>query len=140
MPYISQRQFLVQVEHDDIPGYFMQKSGGNVSADSNKIYGGGQRTPAIITGIPDVENVTIARAFDSVRDTLMLKNIRDMVGVLTTDIKVVEVDADLAAVSGGTTVYSDCVLVGISEPEYESSSGDAASVQLEFAVTSVATV
>ena len=139
MTYISQRQFLVECSHEDIEGYFMQKSGGNKSADSNKIYGGGSSTPAIITGIADVENVTIGRAFDATRDTAMLKTIRDQVGVLVTDIIVAEVDADLKPVAGGTITYSDRVLVGISEPEYESSSGDAAAVQLEFAVTSVAT-
>lgn len=138
MTYISQRQFLVEVDDDNIDGYFMQKSGGNSSADSNKIYGGGEKTPYIVTGITDIENITISRAYDSVRDGAMLKVIRPQVGSLTTSIKVTECTADYEPIPGGQVVYSGCVLVGISEPEYESSSGDAAAVQLEFAVKSVA--
>lgn len=136
--YISQRQFLVEVSDDAIPGYWMQKSGGNVSADANKVYGGGSKTPFILTGIPNVDNVTIARAFDAARDTKMLNDIREQVGVLETSLSVTEVDNDFNAITDGQTVYSPAVLVGISEPEYESTSADAAMVQLEFAVVSVA--
>lgn len=136
--YLSQRQFLVEASHDDIPGYWMQKSGGNSSADSNKIYGGGDKTPFIVTGITDVENITISRAYDSVRDGSMVDAIRPQIGSLVTSITVTECTVDYEPIDGGSTVYSDCVLVGISEPEFESSSGDAAAIQLEFAVKSVA--
>lgn len=138
--YLSQRQFLVEVDHDSITGYWMQKSGGNSSADSNKIYAGGDKTPYIVTGITDVENVTISRAYDAARDGQMLQDIRGQVGSLTTEIKVSECTVDYEPISGGvgSIVYSKCVLVGISEPEFESSSGDAAAIQLEFAVQGIA--
>ena len=134
MAFISQRQYVVTV--DRIEGKFMTKGGGSVSADSTKIYDGGTKTPAIITGISEVENITVGRAFDTSRDRAMLQTLRSQVGRFTTTIKVQETDADYVAV-GNPVVYADAVLVGITEPEYDSGSGDPAMVELEFACRSV---
>lgn len=134
MAFISQRQYVVTV--DNIEGKFMTKGGGSVSADSTKIYNGGSKTPAIITGISEVENITVGRAFDSSRDRAMLQTLRSQVGRYVTTIKVQETDADYVAV-GNPVVYADAVLVGITEPEYDSGSGDPAMVELEFACSSV---
>ena len=130
MAFISQRQYVVTV--DRIVGNFMTKGGGSVSADSTKIYDGGTKTPAIITGISEVENITVGRAFDTTRDRAMLQTLRSQVGRFETTIKVQETDADYVAV-GSPTVYANAVLVGITEPEYDSGSGDPAMVELEFA-------
>lgn len=134
MAFISQRQYVVTI--DRIEGKFMTKSGGSVSADSTKIYNGGEKTPSIITGISEVENITVGRAFDTTRDRAMLTTLRTQVGRFTTTIKVQETDADYVAV-GSPVVYADAVLVGITEPEYDSGSGDPAMVELEFACRSV---
>lgn len=134
MAFISQRQYVVTI--DRIEGKFMTKSGGSVSADSTKIYNGGEKTPSIITGISEVENITVGRAFDTTRDRTMLTTLRTQVGRFTTTIKVQETDADYVAV-GSPVVYADAVLVGITEPEYDSGSGDPAMVELEFACRSV---
>lgn len=135
MAFISQRQYVVTI--DRIEGKFMTKSGGSISADSTKIYNGGEKTPSIITGISEVENITVGRAFDNARDRAMLTTLRSQVGRFTTTIKVQETDADYVAV-GNPVVYADAVLVGITEPEYDSGSGDPAMVELEFACRSVA--
>ena len=134
MAFISQRQYVVTI--DRIEGKFMTKSGGSISADSTKIYNGGEKTPSIITGISEVENITVGRAFDNARDRAMLATLRPQVGRFTTTIKVQETDADYVAV-GNPVVYADAVLVGITEPEYDSGSGDPAMVELEFACRSV---
>lgn len=136
MAFISQRQFIVTVDGVGTANKFMTKGGGSVSADSTKIYDGGSKTPAIITGISEVENITVGRAFDTARDRAMLKDLRQKVGTFTTTIKVQETDSEYAAV-GNPVVYADAVLVGITEPEYDSGSGDPAMVELEFACVSV---
>ena len=136
MAFISQRQFIVTVDGVGTANKFMTKGGGSVSADSTKIYDGGSKTPAIITGISEVENITVGRAFDNARDRAMLATLRPQVGRFTTTIKVQETDADYVAV-GNPVVYADAVLVGITEPEYDSGSGDPAMVELEFACRSV---
>ena len=136
MAYISQRQFTVSI--DNIAGYFMTKGGGDLAADSNKIYPGGSKTPVIITGVSEVDNITVGRAFEAVRDRPILKTLRPLVGSFTTTIKVVDTDADFNATGGSTITYSNAVLVGITEPEYDSASGDPAMLELEFAIPSVA--
>lgn len=137
MAFISQRQFTVTV--DGITGVFMTKSGGGITSDATKIYSGGSEVPSIITGVPEIENITIGRAYDQGRDDAMLSTLRKQVGRFTTTITVQETDADYKTGTLKKAVYSNCKLVGITEPDYDSSSGDAAMVELEFAVSSVAT-
>lgn len=134
MAYSAQRQFLVNVS--GVAGYFMQKSGGGISSDSNKIYSGGSLTPEIITSPSEIENITVSRAYDQTRDEPILQTLRPKVGRYTTTISVQPTDQDLVAV-GKPSVYADVVLVGINEPDYDSSSGDIASFELEFAVKTV---
>lgn len=136
MAYISQRQFSVSVSGLD--GYFMTKGGGDLAADSNKIYPGGSKIPVIITGISEVDNITVGRAFDATRDRPMLKTLRPLVGTYTTTITMVDTDPDFNASQGSIITYSNAVLVGITEPEYDSASGDPAMIELEFAIPSVA--
>lgn len=135
MAYLSQRQYLVSLSGlpGTQPSYFMTKTGGNTSSDSSKVYGGGSKVPEIVTGIPETENVTVGRAYDPDRDQAVLAFLRDKVGTWTTTIIVVETDRDYNSLNKGTT-YSGSVLVGITEPDFESSSGDPAAFELEFAV------
>lgn len=136
MAFISQRQFTVTVS--GITGVFMTKSGGGITSDATKIYSGGSNTPSIITGVPEIENITIGRAYDQGRDDAMLSTLRSQVGRFAATITVQETDANYATGALKKAVYTG-VLVGITEPDYDSSSGDAAMVELEFAVSSVAT-
>jgi hypothetical protein len=134
MAFSAQRQFLVTIS--GIDGKFMTKSGGNISSDSNKIYNGGSTVPSIITSPSEVDNVTVSRAYDQTRDAPILQVLRPQVGRYTATITVQPADADLVAI-GKSSVYADAVLVGITEPDYDSSSGDVASFELEWAVATV---
>ena len=140
MAYISQRQFTVSITGGSggiaTPGVWMTKGGGDLAADSNKIYPGGQKVPVIITGISEVDNITVGRAFETDRDRPMLKALRAAVGTFTATITMTDTDADFVS-SQNNVVYSNSVLVGITEPEYDSASGDPAMIELEFAIPSV---
>ncbi len=135
--YISQRQFLVTLSADSgftqIPDNWMTKSGGNVTADSVKVYPGGSKDPVILTGIPEHDNITVSRAYDTTVDGEMLKTLREEVGSWRGSMTIVETNPDWVAIN--KTTYPVCVLVGINVPEYESTSSDPATIQLEFAVT-----
>ena len=135
MAFSAQRQFLVTV--DGMAGYFMSKTGGNIASDSAKIYDGGTLVPEIVTSPAEVENITISRAYKQERDDPILQNLRGKVGRHITTITVQQTDADLVPV-GSASVYAGAVLVGLTEPEFDSSSGDVASMELEFAVKAVA--
>lgn len=129
----SQRQFLVKVS--GIEGHFMTKTGGNVSADTSKVYDGGSITPDVLAGPAEVENITVSRAFDPQRDGSILKSLRQKVGRFTATITVTPTDRDLVAL-GNPVVYPNALLTGLSESDYDAASSDPATYELEFAIGS----
>lgn len=130
----SQRQFLVRV--GDIPGYFVTKSGGSITADVTKAYDGGDPSPDLIAAPPNVENLTLSRNFDPLRDGPILRNLRKQVGVFESTITVTATDRDYIA-ADEPVVYSPALLVGVTEPDADAGSGDQAMYSLEFAVSEV---
>lgn len=131
MPKSAQRQFLVKVS--GIDGYFSTKSGGNISADTNKHYDGGAIVPDVLASPAQAENVTVSRAFDVAVDPDRLAGLRAKVGRWRTTISVTPTDEDLIA-TGTPVVYPEALLVGMTEPDYDSSGGDVATWELEFAI------
>lgn len=128
----SARQFLVKVEGVD--GYWSTKSGGTVTAESTKVYDGGSLKPDIITNPPTAEDVSVTRPYDPQRDDEVIRQLLQLVGSWGTTVSVTPTDADLVAVAP-PRVYSDARLVGVVEPEVDSSSGDAAMVGLTFSIS-----
>jgi len=135
VPKSTQRQFLVKI--GGIDGYFATKTGGNITADSSKVYDGGDLTPDVLTGPSTPDNITCGRPYDPMRDGQVLRSLRRRVGSWTTVVSVTETDRDLVAI-GPPVTYPKAVLVGLSEPEVNAGSGDAAEFTLEFAVTRAA--
>ncbi|AYQ99242.1 tail tube protein [Brevibacterium phage Cantare] len=135
MPKSSARMFLVGV--GGIKGNFMTKSGGEITADANKVYDGGKLTPEVLAGPAEIGNITVTRAYDAKIDQAIINTMRKNVGIWETSISVTPTDRTLKAI-GKATTYSQCLLVGLTEPEYDASSGDAVTYELEFAVGSVA--
>lgn len=127
----SARNFLVKVEGVD--GLWSTKSGGNVSAESTKVYDGGSLKPDIITSPPTAEDVTVTRPFKPQRDDDMVRTLLQLVGSWTTTVSVTPTDSDMVALAP-PRVYSNAVLTGVQEPETDASSGDAAMVGLTFAI------
>lgn len=130
----AQRMFLVKV--DGIEGYFQTKTGGNITATGTKVFDGGSKVPDIIAGTPDTENITVARAYDSVRDGALCRALRQQVSSWVTTVSVTPTDADFNAVEQ-PTVYSNARLLEFHEYDVDSSSGDAAMFELVFGVGSV---
>lgn len=127
----AQRQFLVSVS--GIQGYFMTKSGGNISADSNKVYDGGSLVPDVLAGPAEADNITVSKGYDPAKDARLLASLRQQVGRFTATITVTPTDRDLVAVAE-PNVYPNALLVGLTEPDMDASSGDAATYELEFAI------
>lgn len=127
----AQRQFLVKVA--GIDGYFSTKTGGNVAADTSKVYDGGDPTPFVLASPAEAENVTVGRPYDALRDAPLLARLRGRVGRDSFTVSVTPLDRDYVVV-GAPTVYPDALLVAVNEPETDAGSGDAAMFELEFAV------
>ena len=131
----AQRQFLVKVA--GIEGYFATKSGGDITAETSKVYDGGSDTPDVLAGPAEVDDISCSRAYDLQRDEPILRQLRRQVGRFSTTVSVTPTDRDLIAV-GQPVVYPDALLTGVVEPETDASSGDAAEFELTFAVGKVA--
>lgn len=130
----AQRQFIVTVS--GIAGTFASKQGGNISAEASKVYDGGSLTPDVLAGPAEVENITVTRAYEYSRDAALLAKLRPKVGTLLTTITVTPTDANLVTL-GSPTIYPDALLIGLTEPETDASSGESSPYSLEFLVPRV---
>lgn len=127
----SARQFLVKVE--GVQGFFATKTGGNVAADSTKVYNGGSLKPAIISNPPEAEDVEVTRPYDPDRDDEDMRRLLQLVGSWETTVSVTPTDTDLVAIAK-PRVYPNARLVGVVEPEVDAASGDPATFGLTFAI------
>lgn len=130
----ANRQFLNKI--DGITGYFATKSGAEVTADSNKVWDGGELTPDVLASPAEVGDLTLARPYDADRDQPVLDFLITQVGFWRTTVSVTPTTADLRTTGRKPRVYSNCLLTGVREPEPDASSGDAADYELTFAVGS----
>jgi hypothetical protein len=127
----SQRMFLVSVS--GFAGYFQTKSGGEKSSETTKDYDGGSLTPEVLAAPAEIDNVTVARSYKFSRDYSAQRAASAQVGRLRTTLSVTPTDEDLVAI-GPPRTYPDALLVRVSEPEVDASSGDAATWEMEFAI------
>lgn len=130
----SRRQFLVRVS--GLRGYYVTKTGGDISVPVTKAYDGGERNPDLVPGIRDVANVVCGRHFDALRDGPILATLRRQVGTYKATISVQPTDADFVPV-GAPTVYADALLTRIGEPAPDAGAGDPSTYELEFAVSHI---
>ena len=131
----AQRQFLVKVS--TIDGYFAQKTGAETTADVTDVWDGGKLTPEKLAGPANTGDLTVSRPYDPDRDQPVISRLRSRVGRWRTTVTVQPTDADLVA-RGRPTTYANVLLVGLTEPDVDAGSGDPATLELVFAVESVA--
>lgn len=131
----AQRQALVKV--DGIDGYWAQKSGGEVTAEANKVFDGGSLRPDVIASPPEVGDITVTRPYDPIRDQEIINVLKTRVGNWSTTISVTPTETDLRAARVRGDTYPQALLIGLRLPEWDASSGDAADYELTFAVGSI---
>lgn len=137
MSKAANRQFLVKIDGATNGWeYWATKSGGEVTADSNKVWDGGSLIADVLASPAEVGDLTIARPFDPDRDQPMLNQLILVVGQWRTTISVQPTYADLTAARVKPRVFSNSLLTGVREPEPDASSGDASDLELTFAVGS----
>lgn len=142
---ISQRQVVAEITAIVVPGcptgpaftdYFAQVSGGEVTAAVEKVYDGGALFPEVLTGPPEIGDVTLTRHYDADRDGPSLRLLRNKVGQVHYDLTVYDLNCDLK-VYGTERVYPKALLVGLSEPEGDSSSGAPTTFSMTFSISQV---
>jgi hypothetical protein len=118
-------------------GKFAQVSGGEITAAVEKVYDGGALFPEVLCAPSEIGDITVTRHFDPDRDGAALKAVRQRVGQIYYDVNVFTLNCDLME-SGSERVYAKALLVGLSEPEGDSSSGAPASFSLTFSISTIA--
>lgn len=131
----SKMQFLTKV--DGIDGYWAAFSGGEISSDTNKVRDGGVLKPDVLAGPPETDDLTLTRPYDAARDQPMINELKKRVGVWRTTISKTPTAPDLTVLNVPADVYSDALLIKVKPPESDANSGDAAEVELTFAVGGV---
>lgn len=126
----SARQQLVEVA--GFPGYFANKSGGEVSAESTQVWDGGALKPENMGGPSTTGNLTVSRPYRPGVHGPILKRLAREVGRHRTTVSVWDTDPDLGPI-GEPVVYADALLVRLMRPDADASSSDASTFELEFA-------
>ena len=150
MAKVSQRQILAEISpigatSPKWTGFrFAQVSGGEITASVEKIYPGGAKFPEVLCAPAEIGDITLTAHYDDDRvasDTgsgiaAKIKTLRPLIGRVYYDITVTTYDCDIV-VQGLDRTYANCVLVGMTEPDGDSSSGAPATFALTFAVQGV---
>ena len=151
MAKTSQRQILASISpvsstHPKWTTFkFAQVSGGEITASVEKIYAGGDLFPQVLCAPAEIGDLTLTAHYDS--DNVesesatgiakKIKDLRSLVGRAYYDVTVSTYDCDLKVAALDRT-YDSCLLVGITEPDGDSSSGAPATFALTFSVQNVA--
>lgn len=132
----SLRQHAVSVA--GLEGVWAKSSGGVPSVDVSESYNGGAKIPDLTLGRKKVSNVTVDRPFNPIRDRPMIRFLETNLGGLwTTTIVDQDLDANDVAV-GEPVVFTGCVPISVTSPEYDEESSDAGRVVVEFRVVTKA--
>jgi hypothetical protein len=124
------RSFLITVSGVD--GFFDTKTGGNPSAGTRKYFNGGDTVPDVNTDPTEYSDLVVGRAFRVGRDDRMLTTQRRNVGNTEHTIRVQPTDAQGVPVGIATTYRG--TLIGSSDPDVDSNSGDPAKAELRFSI------
>lgn len=153
MAKVSQRQILADIApvNPANPKWetfrFPQVSGGEITASVEKIYEGGSAFPTVLCAPFEIGDITLTAHYDdSGKEALTdnatniarkLKEMRKLVGKSYYNINVKTYNCDILE-PGTDRVYTNALLVGITEPDGDSSSGAPATFSLTFAIQGVA--
>ena len=140
MAKLAQRQIIAEITAltndgitgPNLSGFFAQVSGGEITAAVEKIYVGGLPFPQVLCAPSEVGDVTLTRHYDSDFRTL-LQEARLVVGRAYYEIKIYDTNCDIADRTS-ERIYAKALLVGLSEPEGDASSGAPATIALTFAI------
>jgi hypothetical protein len=123
---------------------FAQVSGGEITASVEKIYLGGKLFPEVLCAPAEIGDITLTAHFDDDnRDSeteagiaKKLESLRGLVGQAYYNISVSTLDCGIN-VAGLSRTYTNALLVGLTEPDGDSSSGAPATFALTFSIQSV---
>ena len=149
MSRISQRQVLAEItpqtggavtgpaigSNEASGRFFAQVSGGEITAAVEKIYLGGESFPETLCAPAEIGDITVTKHYSEAERTI-LQNARKVVGKAYYTIKIYDANCDLVNYQS-QRIYTRALLVGLTEPEGDSSSGAPTTYALTFAIGGV---
>lgn len=134
-PTTSSRSYAVTLSpvapSPDVPEAFAKMTGGESSAEVSKSWNGGARTPNLTAGRPVISNIVLERPFSAQRDRPVQRALAKLVGTARYTATKQDLDAYDMAV-GSPTVFTNCVLVRVSEPDYDETSSAGSTLVVEL--------
>lgn len=117
--------------------YFTQVSGGEITASVEKVYHGGDLFSETLCAPSEIGDITLT-GYVSTDDTFLklIQDLRQLVGRVRYDVDVHIFDCDIA-IPGADRQYTKALLVGLTEPDGDATSGTPATFTLTFSVATV---
>jgi hypothetical protein len=127
---------------------FPQVSGGEITASVEKVYDGGSMFPSLLCAPAEIGDISLTAYYDdsfdgAVTDTgdniaAKINVLRQRVGRAFYDIDISIYDCDIKVI-GSDRQYKNALLVALSEPDGDASSGAPAMFSMTFSVQNVST-
>ena len=121
------------VRVSNIKGYWATKSGGEATADTSKAWDGGQLKAEVLSAPAEFGNITLARPYRPREHASVWRYLSQRVGRYRAAIAIQDADEDMHPI-GRPTVYPNALLVRVTPPESDASSGDAQMWETEWAI------
>lgn len=117
-----------------LEGVWAKATGGVPSVDIGESWNGGAAVPDLTSGRVKYTNLVTERPFNPMRDRPMIKFVESQLGKgWSTTITDQDLDANDVTI-GEPTVYTGCVPVSVTSPEYDTTSSDGSRVTIEWKV------
>lgn len=120
--------------------YFAQVAGGEITASVEKIYEGGKSRPTVLCAPSEIGDITLTAHYDDAETEGALaptiRQLRQYVGTAFYDITVQTFNCGLTN-KQNDRVYKNALLVGLTEPDGDSSSGAPSTFALTFSISDV---
>jgi len=137
MAKYTQRQILAKLEPigtiaPAFQNFFAQVSGGEITAAVEKIYVGQGKFPELLCAPSEVGDITLTRHYDDA-DRVHLNVARQHIGRIFYNIYIHKVNCDLEDQKADRQ-YNNALLVGLTEPDGDASSGAPATYAMTFSI------
>lgn len=132
---LTARQWLITI--DGIDGTWAQISEAETAAEGTRVRDGGATKADVLAGPAETDEVTCTRPYDIDRDHDLVTSLLPLCGQWYTTITKQPLHGDMTRANVKPRVYSDCLLVKVTDPEADADSGDPSKVALTFMVGDV---
>ena len=147
MAKLSQRQIVAKiapgtigvVTEPDFANYWSSVTGGEITAAVEKVYDGGEKFPDTLCASAEVGDITVTRNYDPVLDGTGIALVRHLVGQAYYNVNIFELNCDLVVPNSSIArTYTNALLVGLTEPDGDASSGAPATFSMTFSIGKLA--